>query len=84
MGNIIKMKWKQKGMSAAERRKYGVEEIPVSEIRERANELGISSATVKELLTPTTNHSQKISYHSPIHQKRSYNDAEGCDTRNVL
>ena len=60
MGNIIKMKWKQKGMSAAERRKYGVEEIPVSEIRERANELGISSATVKELLTPTTNHSQKI------------------------
>ena len=48
MGNIIKMKWKQKGMSAAERRKYGVEEIPVSEIRERANELGISSATVKE------------------------------------
>jgi len=29
------------GMSAAERRKYGTEEIPVSEIRERANELGI-------------------------------------------
>jgi len=37
-------------MSAAERRKYGIEEIPVSEIRERANELGISSATVKELI----------------------------------
>jgi len=29
------------GMSAAERRKYGIEEIPVSEIRERASELGI-------------------------------------------
>jgi len=28
-------------MSAVERRKYGIEEIPVSEIRERANELGI-------------------------------------------
>ena len=38
------------GMSAAERRKYGVEEIPVSEIRERAKELGISHAMVKELL----------------------------------
>jgi len=39
-----------KGNAAAERRKYGIEEIPVSEIRERANELGISSATVKELI----------------------------------
>jgi len=38
------------GMSAAERRKYGIEEIPVSEIRERAAELGISHAMVKELL----------------------------------
>ena len=28
-----------KGNAAAERRKYGIEEIPVSEIRERANEL---------------------------------------------
>ena len=37
-------------MSAAERRKYGIEEIPVSEIRERAKELGISSAVVKKLL----------------------------------
>ena len=45
------MKWKQKGMSAAERRKYGIEEIPVSEIRERAAELGISSATVKYIVT---------------------------------
>ena len=36
--------------SAAERRKYGIEEIPVSEIRERANELGISSAMVKKHL----------------------------------
>ena len=41
MGNIIKMKWKQKEMSAVERRKYGIEEIPVNEIRERASELGI-------------------------------------------
>ena len=28
-------------MSAVERRKYGIEEIPVNEIRERASELGI-------------------------------------------
>ena len=39
-----------KGNAAAERRKYGIEEIPVSEIRERANELGISSAMVKKHL----------------------------------
>ena len=39
-----------KGNAAAERRKYGIEEIPVSEIRERAKELGISHAMVKELL----------------------------------
>jgi len=50
MGNIIKMKWKQKGMSAAEMREYGIEEIPVSKIEERAAELGISSAMVKEHL----------------------------------
>ena len=37
-------------MSAAERRKYGIEEIPVSEIKERAKELGISPAGVKKLL----------------------------------
>ena len=59
-GEHNKDEMETKGNAAAERRKYGIEEIPVSEIRERANELGISSATVKELLTPTTNHSQKI------------------------
>ena len=37
-------------MSAAERRKYGIEEIPVSEIRKRAKELGILPAVVKKLL----------------------------------
>ena len=37
-------------MSAAERRKYGIEEIPVNKIKERAAELGISSAMVKEHL----------------------------------
>jgi len=50
MGNIIKMKWKQKGMSAAEMIEYGIEEIPVSKIEERAAELGISSAMVKKHL----------------------------------
>ena len=38
------------GMSAAEMREYGIEEIPVNKIKERAAELGISSAMVKEHL----------------------------------
>ena len=37
------------GMSVAEMRKYGIEEIPVSKIKKRADELGISSTRVKEL-----------------------------------
>lgn len=38
------------GMSAAEKRKYNIEEIPASKIKERAVELGISPAMAKELL----------------------------------
>jgi len=41
---------------------------------------------VTNTLTLSTNLSKRSSYHSPIDQKRSYNDAEGRgrDTRNVL
>ena len=38
------------GMSSADRRRYGIEKIPVGEIKERADELAISAARVKELL----------------------------------
>ena len=37
-------------LSAAELRKYGIQKIPIREIKERAAELGISSTTVKELI----------------------------------
>nr|WP_276624047.1 radical SAM protein [Methermicoccus shengliensis] len=38
------------GMTGTEREEYGIEEIPANKIKERAAELGLSPARVKELL----------------------------------